>query len=405
MNGLREASVNAARQFHSHLLGAVTVGCVRWKWWWGVTAVLVGCNGPSREVPARTETQEFKRPRSASSSAPRDHIVGGGERLTKGEGEPLPRLPSYRKQAGVEQPRSQLVACSELGFVRLLPEGFEGYRLYDRTLTFRSTQRRFTHVVAQAGHSYLLLGPNESLLYYQPHTHIEPLARLPALGPFRVWPDARHHEWVWVHYLRDDAVHRFELPKLGAFPVETRGPVKASLQTSVQFSGFDGSSVERTAYGEWVYTRAEDEVQSLLVSGFGEGLAYARESSVMFTSHERRPARSNPSPARTLVVELSGYPFSMAESEQRLALITHTTHTEGRDWQLEVIEASGAVHRVALPNRTASSHAPDVDAFAQEVADRSVCLVPGKPLAVVGGKTSVRLFDYRTGESLLVSDR
>lgn len=404
MNGLREALVRAARKTHPNRDRVSHVVCARWQWWGAVVAALVGCDGSSHELRRPTPNHESK-PLSPEQAPTRSAVVHAeGERAPKATAQPLPRLPSYRKHAGVEQPRSQLVACSELGFVRLLPVGFEGYRLYDRSLTFRSTKRTFTHVVAQAGHSYLLLGPHESLLYYQPHTRVEALARLPALGPFRIWPDARHHEWVWVHYLRDDAVHRFELPRLTPPGTDEQKSAKASLQTSVELAGFDRKSVERTVYGRWVYTRAEDDAAIVLMSGFGEGVAHVRAASVTLTIDERI-GRTNEPTARSLVVELAGYPFSVVEAEGRLAVVTHTARADGRDWQLEVIEASGHVHRVTLPNRTGSVQAAHVDEFAEEVANRSVCLVPGKPWAVVGGRTSVRLFDYRTSTPLLALER
>lgn len=367
----------------------------------GFFAWVGGCRGRSNDNPLPVAATTV----SAADEPARASLLFGGDKREESSADPIPVLPSYRKHAGVEQPRSQQVACGERGFVRLLPSGFEGYTYSDLALTFRSDKRKFTHVVAQAGHSYLMVGAIESLVYYQPHTHLLPLTRLPALGPFQLWADVRRRDWVWVHYLRDDAVHLFELPALARVAAsnsmsEHPSPARAALRQSVVLSDFDGKSVERTYSGGFVHTRYDGnqspgaDTAVLLLSNFGRaGVAHARASTV--TLHPPKGGADS-----GVEVKLQGHPFSMVEAEGRVALITHRSSDSKRDWQLEVVLVPRVVRRVPLPSHT-TEPAPDNDPFTAEVANRSLCLVPGKPWVVVGGKTAVSVIDYDTGNTLL----
>lgn len=361
------------------------------------------------DQPADTSHTALQTRSPASALGADTKARNAGERVLPARDTDLPRLPSYKKHAGVDQPRKQHVACGELGFVRVLSKGFEGYRYHDWSITFRSNKREFTHVIAQVGHSFLLVGPDESLLYYLPNTHLQVLARLPALGAFQLWSDVRAREWVWVHYLRDDAVHRFELQgvveqKQRSASSERTGVPKAALLESVELPDFDGKSVERSANGPFLYTRqgavthdrsaANSDV--LIVSNFGKsGMAEARATSVTLRANAD-------SRAGDVVVAIEGYPYSMVGSENAVALITHTTNERGRRWQLEVIKGRDAVWRVPLPSPSAGETLEADDALALELGNRSLCLVPGRTWAVIGGPTDVRVVDYRSGETPLV---
>ncbi len=109
---------------------------------WGALAFgAVNCRGNSRtslrsgqlaEPGSQTHTPvpvATRNGHSASTAARRSREFEGEQgRVEVSE---IPHAPSHRKHAGVERPRSQHVACSELGFVRLLPTGFEGFRYHD----------------------------------------------------------------------------------------------------------------------------------------------------------------------------------------------------------------------------------------------------------------------------------
>jgi hypothetical protein len=385
---------NLARARNAALAGCLSLG-----------SMCCGCRDETqgrRDVGAPVFAPRTKRSEVAPDTTDQG-LTREGEAVASGT-DAIPKLASYRKHAGVERPRSQQVACGELGFVRLLPTGFEGYRYYDRGLTFRSHKRAFSHVVAQAGHSFLMVGPVESLVYYQPNTRLLPLARLPSLGPFQLWADVRSHQWVWVHYLRDDAVHRFELlsPSVDteARASERGGMAKAAVLETLTLAGFDGTTVERKYSGEWIYERqvptAPETVSGevLHVSGLGKsGHVRVTGSTVALFATSTQTSALN--------VALMGYPFSMVESGGRVAFVTHRSVDRGREWQVEVIESSGSVHRVSLPNHGGSQRNGTADAFAMEVSDRSLCLVPGRPWVVVGGKTKVQLLEYQTGVVLL----
>ncbi len=254
-------------------------------------------------------------------------------------------------------------------------------------------------MVSQAGHGYLMVGPVESLLYYQPNTRVQSLARLPAWVRSSVWSDVRRRDWVWVHYLRDDAVHRFELPAgtLGQGGVvwdEHLTLVKAVLLESVQLLRVRRQKCGTRVFGGFIARAPTLNRPTMMCCWFRiggkTGSAQARESSVTLASSDGRKAN----------VELRGYPFSMVEADGRIALVTHHTSSDRREWQLEVKTSAGKIRRVDLPGQQELEQAGQ-DHFATEVTNRSLCFVPGKPWVVVGGKTAAWVFDYDSGRTLL----
>src|SRR5690606_25505692 len=81
---------------------------------------------------------------------------------------------------GYARPPAQTLACGQLGFVRLTEPGFEVYSYQRQTRVARHEHGAYTHVTAQAGYSYLLVGGGASLLYYQANPNRLSLGHLPA---------------------------------------------------------------------------------------------------------------------------------------------------------------------------------------------------------------------------------
>lgn len=302
---------------------------------------------------------------------------------------------------GYAQPPPQVLACGPLGFVRLTEPGFEGYSYQTLTRTARQREGAFTHVTDQPGYSFLFVGAGPSLVYYQANPRFVGLGHLPALGPLQIWPDVEQRERLWVHFLKDDAVHHFELPKAASG--------RAALVGSVTLSGFDGRRLARLYGGQWVYSafseatseprlRWQDGARSAwlgvfpsdteaVVGGVGMGLwllsprqAYAFEVTPL-DQLLGRGQRALPSK-----------PWAAASDGGRLAVLGQASRGKTRVWSAVVSDAGALYEREIV-----FSDANDVGAAAR----RGVCLAPGRPWVVVGGPRELRVLDYVSGELLL----
>lgn len=310
-------------------------------------------------------------------------------------------VPAHTRPAslrlGYAHPVAQTVACGPLGFVHLTERGFDAYDYSNlrRTLTYRHLA--FTHVVAQPGYSFLLVGAGNSLLYYQANTRLTALAHLPALGPLHVWPDTQRRERLWVHYLKDDAVHHFELPR--------KVKERALLLSSVALYGYGGRGLARLAAGQWLYIaqnesggaglRMVDGTRRVWVHPSWSTDTLVAASALRFWSIEaERVAQFEVTPLDRLhphgVTELAGEIWAAVSDGPRLASLSQTADGARRVWTLQVNEY----------NRWHAMELADLSGTDQpvEARDVSLCLVPDRPWVVWGRRDGVQVVDFERGE-------
>lgn len=367
-----------------------------------------GCeHAPSSEARPAERAREAMGRGSVTAAAPAPDINPEDPLLTPPNPsiDVIPRIASHRLAVGFRLPPEQVLACGELGLVRIVTAGFEAWSFEPLRRSFASDQATFTHVVPQEGHSYLLLGPRESWVYYLPNPRLSAYGRVPALGPFQVWPDPRRREWLWVHYLKDDAVHRFEL---------AGERQDASLSATVRLPRFSGPTVARLTTGAWLYPASPEATSApnawLSVIGERSVQQPSIPEQTIASSRSWRSDRAwalSPTQAMLLAldrpgapqltVDLVGAPYALDEEGRRLAVVTQRQTPRQRQWFVEVIEASGKHSVLELAQRGGSG----ADGLKQDTSDRDVCLVPTRPWVVVGGRTSLQILDYSTERVVL----
>ncbi len=264
----------------------------------------------------------------------------------------------------------------------------------------RRGEGAFTHVVAQPGYSFLLVGSGSSLLYYQANPRLTPLGHLPALGPLWSWADAQQRHRLWVHYLKDDAVHHFELSRNVKRPAE--------LLSTVSLPGFDGNRVVRLVGGQWVYT-AHNEFAAAgrlrLVEGLRHvwlGTALSADVFVpgggmnLWATDTHHITRYEITPLDQVLpvtgLPLVGEPWAAVSEGERLALLSQSSSEGPRQWGVQVV-GNGRSFDVRLPDLT--------DRNAPELAKHlTLCLAPGRTWVVIGDRRDVRVVDYVAGTTL-----
>jgi hypothetical protein len=387
---------------------------------WLVAILGAACNGPSSHSLAGQSTTRETPPgaseRAASGAArPGPDVArqnsAEGVRPKAAEVAGARPLPTF-EHLGYARPVAQVLACGPLGFVRLIEQGFEVYSYRNLTRTARYEDGAFTHVTEQPGYSYLLVGAGPSLLYYQANPRLTVLGHLPALGPFTIWADPQARERLWVHYLKDDAVHHFELPR----DSERAGELLGSLA----LPNFDGNLLARLTAGQWIYAaysesggadpfaggpaagkqlRLVDGARTAWLGGFpAQSEAAAAGSGVGVWLLSMRGALAfELSPLDRLVpngaIDLASEPWVAVTEGGRLAVIGQEVKARTRLWTLQVVETGKT--RALLP--LSFDDAADV----RSASRRALCLVPGRPWVVVGGPNELRVIDYTTGAELL----
>lgn len=381
----------------------------------GGSVVSVGCD----DTRARWYVSSAPSDQAATPSTPRSAVDSARaaapgraplERAVPPPAELSPRTPVPRSGAspplferlGYARPPAQTLACGQLGFVRLTDAGFEVYSYQRQTRTARHEHGAFTHVIAQPGYSYLLVGGGASLLYYQANPNHSSLGHLPALGAFTIWPDPQHRERVWVHYAKDDAIVHFALPRDTARPPEALG--------TVPLAHFDGSLLTRLTAGQWLFgARSEAETASQLglvdgsraawLGGFPadtEALLPGAGARVWLLS--RRQVRTFEGTVTERLeprgaVDLAGEPWVAASDGPRLAVLTQRLGDGQRQWRVQVVSTAKTSPPVELGLSDAGSIA--------SAARRGICLVPDRAWVIVGGPTELFVINYATGEVLL----
>lgn len=327
------------------------------------------------------------------------------------EASPSPSLPHLAGHStaslplGYASPKAQTLACGTLALLRLTAPGFEAYSYRTLARVQRRRDGAYTHVVEQPGYGFVLVGSGPSLFFYQANPRFTPLGHLPAIGPLTIWADAQQRHRLWVHYLKDDAVHHFELPR--------DEQKTAQLLSSVPLTHFDGVRLERLIGGQWLYgahgefateprLRLIDGARSAWLGASApqvQGLAPGRGMDV-WTIGPSTALRYEIDPLDRVttsdVLEFWGEPWVAASQGGRLGVLSHRTIANERQWQLQVIDGatSKAPFSVALPAR---EDGPDL----RVALGRSLCLVPGRTWAAVGGISELYIVDYAKGEIVL----
>lgn len=330
-----------------------------------------------------------------------------GPEATAGEGNgarAVATIPSHSNPVsltlGYARPLRQTLACGSLGFVRLLEPGFEAVSYATWQPTLRRARGEFTHVVEQPGHSFLFVGRDSSLAYYQANLRLTRLSHLPALGPLHIWADAQSRERLWVHYLKDDAVHHFELPKDVDVP--------ARLLHSVPLPDFDGRHLIRLHGGQWLFgahgefaeesrLRWTDGKYRAWLDGRWDGVALVAGQAMDFWAvHPERVVSYRVTPldkAEQLRLSmLHGEPWGAVNQGGRLAVLTHRVSEGRRQWSTQVVTQTHTYH-VELPD----FDDPGTPDFATRL---TLCLPPQRTLVVVGNSSDVRVVDYVTQKTL-----
>jgi hypothetical protein len=287
--------------------------------------------------------------------------------------------------------------------VRLIEPGFEVYSYQTLTRTARYKDGAFTHVTDQPGYSFLLVGDGPSLVYYQANPRLTPLGHLHAIGPFTIWADHQDRERVWVHYLKDDAVHHFALPR----DVERAG----ALLGTVALANFTGTLLARLTAGQWVYASNSESgggAQLRLVDGTRTawlgGIPAQAEAAVpgagigLWLLSTRQAMAFELSPLDHLMprgaVDLPSEPWAATSAGERLAVLSQEVKGTKRHWSVQVVEAG----RPFTPLALALNEADEIASLSR----LSMCLAPDRPWVVVGSPRGLQVIDYTTGEALLV---
>lgn len=373
--------------------------CLRALW----IVLLVGefaCRGPTRTN--RATAPDISVPDVQSASPLVSVTPGAPERGRPGLDDSA--IAAHSRPAslrlGYARPVRQTLACGALGFVRLTEPGFEAYSYATLTRTMRRGEGAFTHVVAQPGYSFLLVGSGTSLLYYQANPRLTPLGHLPALGPMRIWQDAQQRDRVWAHYLKDDAVHHFELPR------NVRH--SARLLSSAPLPDFDGTQVVRLVGGQWIY-RANSEFAAAprlrlvdgqrrvwLTSGLSAEIVVPGGGMNLWAIDTHRITRHEITPLDQVIPgagsSLVGETWAAVGEGERLALLSQHSAGEGRRWGVQVVVGSRSYY-VKLPH-LAGRDSP------QLANGLTLCLVPGRTWVVLGDRSDVHIVDYAAGSSV-----
>lgn len=312
----------------------------------------------------------------------------------------------------VPNPPLQELACAEHGLVRLTEDGFVAYRAapFERITSVRG--ERFHSATRVTSVETLLLGPSSSRRYLHGQLSAQTFSRAPALGPGEVFPDVERVGFFWVHFLRDEALLQFELlprAESGAAGVKRDVARVAATLTTVSLSGADGRLVVRLPSGAALFTRGRELVWQLgsqrrayAVADVAPelvGLAPSpRTDQVWVVDAARgatlielalgRPVRSQ--------FELGGMPVSFAVLGDVFAAVVVEQGAHSRRFFVRVYRAGSLRYTTELPELT-----PGVgDWLGQVLADRDVCLFPDHPWVAFGGRYSLTIADYLSGQTV-----
>jgi hypothetical protein len=304
---------------------------------------------------------------------------------------------------GAPSPALQEIACDPRGIVRLAATGFVSYRLQPLRPRRHPEPERFLSVTALAGFSALLIGSKSTQRYYNGQETAERFARIPLLGAGYVEGDNDDIDRFWVRFLRDDAFHQFHLDA-DAFHAE-------SVRV-VELKGSDQRIAARLRSGAFVFTRAKELVWQFGSEQRTYPLSDVVPEPIEFASAERtdqvwafdakhgavllemtrgRPLRQQ--------LAFRGQPFSIAVDGGRVAVVSVVQTQAGHSFVLQVFERGVLVFEHGLPENVGASGSWQQRAM----ANRDVCLIPGRPWVVVGGRDGVEVFEHRAG-TLLFSE-
>jgi hypothetical protein len=304
---------------------------------------------------------------------------------------------------GAPSPALQEIACDPRGIVRLAATGFVSYRLQPLRARRHPEPERFLSVTALTGFSALLIGSKSTQRYYHGQEEAERFARIPLLGAGYVEGENDDIDRFWVRFLRDDAFHQFHLDA-DAFHAEN---VRV-----VVLKGSDQRIAARLRSGAFVFTRAQDLVWQFgseqrtypLSDVVPEPIEFAsaeRTDQVWAFDAKRGAVLLEMTRGRPLRQQLAfrGQPFSIDVEGARVAVVSVVQTQAGHGFVLQVFERGALVFEHGLPENGGASGSWQQRAM----ANRDVCLIPGRPWVVVGGRDGVEVFEHGAG-TLLFSE-
>jgi hypothetical protein len=297
-------------------------------------------------------------------------------------------------------PSRQELACGVRDLVRLADTGFVSYRLQPVQPMIHAQAERFLSATALTGFSTLLVGPKSTQRYYAGEKAAERFVRTPMLGAAFVSADNDNIDNFWTLFLRDDAAHQFHLdPEV----------FHAASVNVVSLAGFDGRVAIRLLSGAFLFTRGHEVIWQQAGRQRVYSLVDLAPEPVGFASAERtdqfwvfdarlgahlvelaagRPVRQH--------LQFRGEVFAYDVEGERVAVVSVVQTPHQRDFYLQVF-----VRGALLLERELAQNYEGAGNWEQRVmADRDVCLLPGRSWVAVGGRGGVNILDYASGQAL-----
>lgn len=328
-------------------------------------------------------------------------------------------------------PPDQLLSCGERAFVQLGRQQVQVFRTSDfyRLARFRVEDSRA--VAALAGSSYLIVTGSKVLRYYYGQPRAESFAKVPLLGPSELIADPDHVQRFHLRYVRDPAVHRFDLGDEETVQGSEAGsppPKKLAIRLgeTTELERFDGKALIRLRDGHLLFTSGTELIRRSAVARSlpwprlgGELVllaadtrldrywAFSREGEAVLTEF----SRGYPVVRR---LELGGMPYAVEVERDRLAAIVlsraqgfqaGTEPTDAgagslvRRWSLKVFQRGQQMAEWKLPDRSGMAG----DWIQQVMGNRDLCLIPNQPWVLQGGRDQVTVYNYRTGAVMFSS--
>jgi hypothetical protein len=344
------------------------------------------------------------------------HAVGRSELSQSEPTHPLPDAGEDKFGLLPAQPDDQLLSCDERGFVRLTHDGMEAYSAHDLRRIANQHIPSSRGVVALGGGTHLILARDRVYRYFHGQTQARSFSKVPVLGPTQVFSDPSDVNRFTLRYLRDDALHLYTLDpatqerraqagldavQLGLQPIESR----LTLGEVSPLESFDGQLLTRLRDGSWLYTSSNGLMRKTQSAAASVAAPKIQSELALLLPDERLDrywALSQSGEAalmefsrgapRVRRIELGGMPYAATQRVETLAaIVVEAGSAGGRNWSLKVYERERLRAVFRLPDAAGALG----DRIQRALANRDLCLFPGRPWVLVGGRDGVTLFDFR----------
>lgn len=286
-------------------------------------------------------------------------------------------------------------------FVRLTSGKLEAFAVPSMAPLFSEPLEGPRGLVELAGGSVLAVGAELTLRVDPDAKTPVRLPRISATPGVVFLPERRNSTQIWAVHRGGGIAARHEL----ALDREL------SLNGTINLEGYDGGPVASMKNGELLF-RAADGVRITVPEGRPRPqraadlrpwrLLPARRVDQAFALDAGGEVRLWQLGEGLLVrkrITLGKRPISAASSGDLLAVVLVTESTSGRSFELRVLSAEGET--LFTRSLEAPSAAVGDDWAAELVSDHGVVLSESDGLVAVGGPTRLRVFSFRSGESVL----